>query len=62
MAAKDLAMTLALYELEKSGFEKALDTIPTIIEFVGAEKLSEETTYPIDELPSFIEGYMISQL
>lgn len=62
MATKDLAMTLALYELEKSGFEKALDSIPAIIKFVGAEKLSEETTYPIDELSSFIEGYMISQL
>ena len=62
MAAKDLAMTLALYELEKSSFQEALNAIPAIISFVGAEKLSEETSYPIDELPSFIEGYMISQL
>lgn len=62
MAAKDLAMTLASYELSKDDFVEALDSIPAIIEFVGAEKLSEETTYPIDELSSFIEGYMISQL
>lgn len=61
MAAKDLAMTLALYELSKGDLIGALDTVPAIIKFVGAEKLSEETTYPIDELPSFIEGYMISQ-
>lgn len=61
MAAKDLAMTLASYELSKDDFIEALDTIPAIIKFVGAEKLSEEITYPIDELPSFIEGYMISQ-
>lgn len=61
MAAKDLAMTLALYELSKDNLIEALDTVPAIIKFVGAEKLSEETKYPIDELPSFIEGYMISQ-
>ena len=62
MTAIDLAQTLALYELSKNDFIEALDTIPAIIKFVGVEKLSEETTYPIDELPSFIEGYMISQL
>ena len=61
MTAKDLAMTLALYELSKNDLIAALDTVPAIIKFVGAEKLSEETTYSIDELPGFIEGYMLSQ-
>lgn len=61
MSAKNLAMTLASYELSKGDLIEALDTAPAIINFVGAEKLSEETTYSIDELPGFIEGYMISQ-
>ena len=62
MTAKELAMTLASYEVSKNDFIEALDSVPFIISFVGAENLSKETNYPIDELSSFIEGYMISQL
>ena len=62
MTAKELAMTLASYELSKNDFGEALDSVPSIIEFVGAENLSKETNYPIDEVASFVEGYMISQL
>lgn len=62
MTAKELAMTLASYELSKNDLIEALDSVPFIISFVGAENLSQETNYPIDELSSFIEGYMISQL
>ena len=61
MTAKELAMTLASYELSKNDFIEAIDSIPLIIAFVGAENLSKETNYPIGELSSFIEGYMISQ-
>ena len=43
MTAKELAMTLASYEVSKNDFIEALDSVPFIISFVGAKNLSQET-------------------